>query len=66
MNSHLESLETANGGLWENVAVERAQGQAYVSLCVAQLDALLFEVARETLQIVRRRLLLVAHAAHRL
>jgi hypothetical protein len=38
--------------LREDVAVERAEGQAYVGLGEAELDATLLELLREGLQVV--------------
>ena len=56
-HTHLESLKSADGSLREDVSIERAERQTDVSLCESELDASLFELARERLQVVRRRCL---------
>jgi hypothetical protein len=52
LEAQLERLEATDGRLREDVAVERAEGQAYVGLGEAELDATLLELLREGLQVV--------------
>lgn len=49
---YLKSLESADRCLREHVAVESAECQTDIGLCESQLDAALFELARERLEVV--------------
>ncbi len=52
LEAELEGLEAADGGLGEDVAVERSQRQADVGLGEAELDPPLLELLRERLQVI--------------
>ena len=60
LESYLESLETADCRLREDVAVQCAQSEPHIGLGVTELDSLLFEITCETFQIVCAWLLVVA------
>ena len=62
LESYLESLETADCRLREDVAVQRAQSEPDIGLGVTELDSLLLKIAREAFQIVCAWLLVVAKA----
>ena len=52
---YLKRLKSADGGLGEDVSVERAERQSDVGLREAEFDSSLFELASERLEVVRRR-----------
>jgi hypothetical protein len=62
LKSYLESFETADRRLREDVAVQRAQSESDVGLRIPELDSLLLEITCKTLQIIRAWLLVVAKA----
>lgn len=59
LETELQGLEAADGGLREHIAIQSAQSQPHVRLGEAQLDAPLLELLSELLQVVRRRRVLV-------
>ena len=56
--TELERFEAADGGLREDVAVERAERQTDVGLREAEFNPTLFELFGERFQVVRSRVLL--------
>ena len=59
LEAELQRLEPTDRRLREDVAVERAQGQADVRLREAELDPTLLELFRKLFEVVRRRRVLV-------
>lgn len=59
LEAQLESLEPADRGLGEDVAVQGAESQTHVRLREAQLDASLFELFGKMFQVVGGRSVLV-------